>query len=628
MDAYEDRRVSIGNLALRKRKVNQLKIEKPVVDAFTHASDVAMVILEYIADLGQQKDLPEFSDCLSAIMTAIDRHAFSVGLGRGETLQQEIELLQAGVNEDGLGIGIDRSGNLYQVQHYADSMKAPTFALVATRDGEESFRYEDGLGNLVAIAGGFDMLSVFTDMLDEVCQDVTNLVIALEHSVSEEEASLESREGQDDAREIPEDDIDGQGVSAKAPADIPPGCGSTTREDAPQEPATGDNEQEATDGYGDGYGDEVPQEGPVDDGRQEAPLKSLDGALTGSGPEARTDDGSDQDDVRSDPKDNLCETTVPGDMASPPDDTGSEGDARQEDVQTDTIKGDGFSEGAQATQDDFNPVPTKGPVPDTPPENQTRESGALEEGAQPVSKQDFEDDDRIMVLSKAYRDGHMPEDLSTFIQERESSGVPVPDTIRDLARGAAPVDMVGMAYGILSAGGQPREPAGEPLAGRFGQTGPINLTTPRTNSKEEMDRFYEQAAGRNRTPPRNMTHSVLSIERRSDGATVIIPGTAVTQQGMGPLEIWVEWPEPSSPYVSYIIPNSSKDVSIDRIRATEAEMKDGSPGVKQLRVTFRKPDYMITLMSLDGTDKSECRADALVEYYARELARKGPGGRN
>ena len=618
MDAYEDRRVSIGNLALRKRKVNQLKIEKPVVDAFTHASDVAMVILEYIADLGQQKDLPEFFDCLSAIMTAIDRHAFSVGLGRGETLQQEIELLQAGVNEDGLGIGIDRSGNLYQVQHYADSMKAPTFALAATRDGEEPFLYTEDIGNLVAIAGGFDMLSVFTDMLDEVCQDVTNLVIALEHSVLEEEASLESREGQDDTREIPEDDIDGQGVSAKAPEGIPSGCGSTTREDAPQEPATGNNGQEATDGYGDGYGDEAPREGPVDDGGQEAPLESLDGTLTGSGPEARTDNGSDQDDVRPDPKDGLGETTVPGDMASSPDDTGSEGDAPQEDVQTDTIKGDGFSEGAQAPQDDFNPVPTEGSAPDTPPENQTRESGALEEGAQPVSKQDF----------KAYRDRHMPEDLSTFIQEREASGVPVPDTIRDLARGAAPVDMVGMAYGILSAGGQPREPAGEPLAGRFGQTGPISLTSPRTNSKEEMDRFYEQAAGRNRTPPRNMTRSVLSIERRSDGATVIIPGTAVTQQGMGPLEIWVEWPEPSSPYVSYIIPNSSKDVSIDRILATEAEMKDGSPGVKQLRVTFRKPDYMITLMSLDGTDKSECRADALVEYYARELARKGPGGRN
>lgn len=618
MDAYEDRRVSIGNLALRKRKVNQLKIEKPVVDAFTHASDVAMVILEYIADLGQQKDLPEFSDCLSAIMTAIDRHAFSVGLGRGETLRQEIELLQAGVNEDGLGIGIDRSGNLYQVQHYADPMKAPTFALAATRDGEEPFLYTEDIGNLVAIAGGFDMLSVFTDMLDEVCQDVTNLVIALEHSVLEEEASLESREGQDDARETSEDDIDGQDVSAKAPADIPPGCGSTTR----------DNGQEASDGYGDGYGDEAPQEGPVDDGRQEAPLESLDGALTGSGPEARTDDGSDQDDVRPDPKDGLGETTVPGDMASPPDDTGLEGDAPQEDVQTDTIKGDGFSEGAQAPQDDFNPVSTEGPVPDTSPENQTRESGAPEEGAQSVPKQDFEDDDRVMVLSKAYRDGHMPEDLSTFIQEREASGVPVPDTIRDLARGAAPVDMVGMAYGILSAGGQPREPAGEPLAGRFGQTGPISLTSPRTNSKEEMDRFYEQAAGRNRTPPRNMTRSVLSIERRSDGATVIIPGTAVTQQGMGPLEIWVEWPESSSPYVSYIIPNSSKDVSIDRIRATEAEMKDGSPGVKQLRVTFRKPDYMITLMSLDGTDKSECRADSLVEYYARELARKGPGGRN
>lgn len=616
MDAYEGRRVSIGNLALRKRKVNQLKIEKPVVDAFTHASDVAMVILEYIADLGQQKDLPEFSDCLSAIMMAIDRRAFSVGLGRGETLRQEIELLQAGVNEDGLGIGIDRSGNLYQVQHYADSMKAPTFALAATRDGEEPFSYTEGIGNLVAIAGGFDMLSVFTDMLDEVCQDVTNLVIALEYSVSEEEASLENPDGQDDTQEVQEDDTDGQDAPMKTP------------EDVPQEPVMGVDGQEVPDGYGDGYGDEVPQERPFDDGGQEFPSESLEGMPIEARPDGQMNDGSNQGDVQLDFEDEPGGTSAPMDATSQPDDADSEVDILQEDVQMDGSGEDGLSNGTPVPQDGSESVPTEDSVPDASPESQTQESGVPEESVEPVPKQDFEDDDRVTVLSKAYRDGHMPEDLSTFIQEREASGVAVPDTIRDLARGAAPVDMVGMAYGILSTGGQVREQAGEPLTGRFGQTGPISLTSPRTNSKEEMDRFYEQAAGRNRTPPRNMTRSVLSIERRNDGATVIIPGTAVTQQGMGPLEIWVEWPEPSSPYVSYIIPNSSKDVSIDRTRATEAEMKDGSPGVKQLRVTFRKPDYMITLMSLDGTDKSECRADALVEYYARELARKGSDGRN
>ena len=716
-------RIRIGDLAARKRRVNEMRVEKPIVEALTRASDMAKIVLEYVVDLEQQKDeLPEFEACLSRIADVVERYSFSVGVGHGACGGPDIELLQAGVNEEGVGVGIDRDGNLYRVQHYTDPQKTPTFVLVADRDGDEPFVYGSDLGALVAIIGGVDMLDVFTGALDDVYRGIMDAVSALDAAISEEESVLagdgrfDSEQDDGSAGGLDEEPADGSGESFDggfgddlndSSGDIPDGSSGGDLGTRLNDGSIGDPERklddkpgnelvegpvhDSDDGFNgqDGYEPAVGEtgvredevvEGPEPERPAEAPPDQEEvfpqdiGGNFGQeavDPDHEAGDGNDQamafdGDGGADFQDSVLavrpedgEENPPGANPDEPGGPSAESISKADAEQADGLDGGHMGDAGQfpdvgglmggamdgvlpePKQDaDVSPEPEPeqesgdgadapsdvGPIPEDGLAGKSEAPSGVsgkEAGAPQAGEQTRAGDSRVAVLSNAYRSGRMPGPLARFVSRSGTDAVAVDAMIQGLVRGIGPDDMVQMAYALLVEANRPPAPGGAPLIDRPSRDVLSDAAYPRVNSKEAMDGIYAKAAGRSRTPPAGMTRSVLSIDRRSGGTTVVIPGTATTQQGIGPLEIWLEWPEASSPYVSYIIPNSSKDVLVDRVRATEAEMRAGSPGIKKLRVTFRKPDYTVTLVSLDGTDKSECPADALVEYYARELARKG-----